>query len=588
VGQPLAPQGPGSAFQHWQPRAAELPGHGRQGGCSPGGGSSSSSSSGWAGASSARSGDRGTAALLASLALAVLPRSASSRRGLFAGRSRGRGRRARVTAAGAQRQQTKQKKVQLTDLPQGTDFYGVLGVERDATQEEIRAAYKRLIRTTHPDINPSPEATEVFIQAQEAFRWLSDPQQREVYDGVGGKFGEDAIYDYTDEPILGSLDQIKEIEQMNPAIDLVNRCRKEITWKKAIQIDTHVKDIRARFRKYGAQRVCWVRDYLCKELNRVLAYPRLIRRLHPFERLSVELSLTLHRQNGGVAFGQALSVLKALKRRISEEAAARANACSKAPRGRLATFIADAAIQDMWELVESHEPVFQQFRACQVAVLKAPCIDLDKPTVVFVGAPNVGKSSLVRSVSTGRPEVNDYLFTTKQLTIGHLWHFIAGTPLLIHGQIVDSPGLRGPPGTDHNLLDQMTMGAMEHLPTGVVFVFDPYPLMHGLLTVDDQVKLRETLRNKFPRRPWIDVITKVDLEEPEAQEAMDDLLQRYPDAVMVSALEGTGLAELNTEVRRLLEEMTRVVRQLQRSKIRQLRMGATESPFVGKEALSLR
>jgi len=480
------------------------------------------------------------------------------------------------------------KKVQLTELPKGTDFYGVLGVDTDATQEEIRAAYKRLIRETHPDINPAPEATEIFIQAQEAFRWLSDPQQREVYDGVGGKFGEDALYDYTDEPILGSLSQILEIAQLHPAIDVVNRCRKEITWKGGVKIDVKVKDIRKRFRKYGAERIVWVRNFLCAELNRVLEYPRLIRRLHPFERLSVELSLTLHRQNGGVAFGQALGVLKSLKRRISEEAAARASACSKAERGRLATFIADSAIQDMWDLVETHEPVFQQFRSCQVALIKTPCIDLDKPTVVFIGAPNVGKSSLVRSVSTGRPEVNDYMFTTKQLTIGHLWHFIAGTPLLIHGQIVDTPGMRGPQGTNYNLLDELTMGSMEHLPTGVVFVFDPYPLTHGLSTVEDQIKLREALRRKFPRRPWSDVITKVDLEEPEARDAIEELSQRYPDALMVSALDGTGLAELNTEIRQLLEEMTRVVRQLQRSKIRQLRMGATDNSYVGKEALSMR
>lgn len=66
-----------------------------------------------------------------------------------------------------------------------------------------------------------------FIQAQEAFRWLSDPQQREVYDGVGGKFGEDAIYDYSDEAILGSLTEIRGIEELTSAIDLVNQCRKE-------------------------------------------------------------------------------------------------------------------------------------------------------------------------------------------------------------------------------------------------------------------------------------------------------------------------------------------------------------------------
>jgi len=340
----------------------------------------------------------------------------------------------------------------------------------------------------------------------------------------------------------------------------------------------------------GAQRVIWVRDFLVKELRQVLQYPKLIRQLHPFERLTVELSLMQHVEQGGAPIGKMLAVLKSLRKRINEEAAVAAHAVSKAERGRLATFLSDKACQDIWDVLVDHEAIIVQFRAAQTAIFKAPCIDLDKPTVVFVGGPNVGKSSLVRSVSTGKPEVSDYLFTTKQLTIGHLWHFIAGTPLLIHGQIVDSPGLRSPPGGDYNLLDELTMGSMQHLPTGVVFVFDPDPWAHGYLTVEDQVELREALRQKFPRRPWLDVITKLDRceEDDDVKEAVQDLSSRYPEALQVSAYDGTGLDELNTEIRQMLEQMTRVVRQLQRAKIRQLRMGASAEAYVGKEALTVR
>ncbi|CAJ1420380.1 unnamed protein product [Effrenium voratum] len=429
-------------------------------------------------------------------------------------------RRGRVTRLATRQQQ---KRVRLSDdLPTGSNFYEILGVDKLATQDEIRSAYKRVIRQTHPDVNPSEDAAQRFIQAQEAFRWLSDPQQREVYDGVGGKFGEDALYDYSDEPILGSLTEIRKIQELTPGIDSVNQCRKELTARQEVKIPHHIADIRQRFRVYGNERMKYVRNFFNRRLKAVLEYPKLIRELHPFERLSVELALTQHWNETGVSFGKALACLKDLRRQIHELGSYRATAAMVAERGRLATFIADEGIEEIFDLVTNWEPVFQQFIGCQRAIFKAPCIDLDKPTVVFVGAPNVGKSSLVRSISTGRPEVNSYPYTTKQLTIGHLWHFIAGTPLLIHGQIVDSPGLKFGPGGNHNLMDKLTMGSMENLPTAVVFVFDPYP--HGLLDLEKQVELRESLRSRFPRRPWLDVITKVDMEEEETKENIKDLL----------------------------------------------------------------
>eukprot|EP00933_Yihiella_yeosuensis_P018165 TRINITY_DN15012_c0_g1_i1.p1 TRINITY_DN15012_c0_g1~~TRINITY_DN15012_c0_g1_i1.p1 ORF type:complete len:625 (+),score=104.48 TRINITY_DN15012_c0_g1_i1:33-1877(+) len=485
----------------------------------------------------------------------------------------------------------KAKKVRLSaDIPSGMDFYSVLEVDKYASADEIRAAYKRVIRQNHPDVNASPEAAERFLQAQEAFRWLSDPKQREVYDGVGSKFGQDAIYDYTDEPILGNLSEIHQIQELYSAIDLVNQCRKHITTKRAVKVDLTIKDIRKRYRKNGTQRVMFVRDFFCKAIRNVLQYPKLIQKLHPFERISIELALTAHMQKTGLSFGKMLGTLKELRKQIHDIGSGRAYGAKTAERGRVATFIADEGIEQMFELVTSYEPVIQQFIAAQRVILKAPCIDLDKPTVVFVGAPNVGKSSLVRSLSTGRPEVNDYCYTTQQLTIGHLWHFIAGTPLLIQGQIVDSPGLREGPGGNHNLMDQLTMGSMQHLPTGVVYVFDPYPLTHGILDLEAQIRLRESLRRKFPQRPWLDVVTKIDREEDLCKENIEKLHERYPDILEVSAMDGAGLDVLNMEVRGLLEEMTRVVRQLQRSKIRQLRMGSDEEErgYLNKEALVLR
>ena len=66
------------------------------------------------------------------------------------------------------------------------DFYQTLGVERGASAEDIRKAYRKLARKHHPDLNPGDKAAEDrFKKVQEAYDVLSDPKKKQMYDQVG-------------------------------------------------------------------------------------------------------------------------------------------------------------------------------------------------------------------------------------------------------------------------------------------------------------------------------------------------------------------------------------------------------------------
>ncbi|GFP28953.1 DnaJ domain-containing protein, partial [Candidatus Hakubella thermalkaliphila] len=75
----------------------------------------------------------------------------------------------------------------------GKDYYKILGVDKNASQEEIKKAYRKLAQKYHPDVNPNNKsAEEKFKEVSEAYSVLGDEEKRKQYDNRLRYFGEGA------------------------------------------------------------------------------------------------------------------------------------------------------------------------------------------------------------------------------------------------------------------------------------------------------------------------------------------------------------------------------------------------------------
>jgi len=321
--------------------------------------------------------------------------------------------------------------------------------------------------------------------------------------------------------------------------------RRALRGLKEIKADHSIKNLRNQNRKLTAQTMDMLMKCLTIPITETLsAYQKTFRNLHPFEATVADLVVISRVKVGHRDLNSLLADLKVLRAatsRIAKDYASRASVAASAVEAKE---LLENGMKELEDLYASPSGAsLEELVDLQKELRKIPVIELDTPSVVLVGAPNVGKSSIVRAVSSGTPEVNDYPFTTRGVTVGH----IVDPQRSLRFQVMDTPGLLDRAADERNEMERLTFASLAHLPTAVIFVIDPSGMSGEKSTLAAQLNVRAMLKERFPRRPWLDVVSKGDLSIPDSV-----ILQMPPNYMPVSVHSGLNVELLKEEIERML------------------------------------
>lgn len=273
-----------------------------------------------------------------------------------------------------------------------------------------------------------------------------------------------------------------------------------------------------RARRAGVAKVQTVGDTIDATLRTYVEAVPSLERLHPFHRELVDVLVgvgNLKHDLGAIDWcrDQALRICRQSAREVGRaESPADALRVRKATYGRVASLVTRIA------------PNLESFAAARKKLIRVPDIDPELPTIVVAGSPNVGKSQFVRAVSSGKPKVAPYPFTTQGINVGHFerkWHRYL---------VVDTPGLLDRPMEERNPTERQAIIALRHLADVIVFLFDPtetcgYPMAA-------QERLLGEVREAFLTIPIVEAENKA------------DVMGTSSPRRKVSALTGVGCPEL--------------------------------------------
>ena len=318
---------------------------------------------------------------------------------------------------------------------------------------------------------------------------------------------------------------LQEIKNIATAEELIDRAL-----RRASKVEEKVRNPDYRARLTAVRKIHSVADNLANPMiSYVKAFPS-FDSIHPFDREIIDLTVgvdKLKKSLGAVDWARKEILM------ISTKYVPRARARKSAENTMK---IMSEAYTKMTNVVRQISKSFDFLISARSIFRNLPNVDTESSIAVFAGAPNVGKSSLIGAISSGKPEVKSYPFTTKAVSLGHVKKKYS---IL---QVMDTPGLLDRSDSERNDMEKQGIAAFDFLDPIIVFLTDLTGTSGYSLQM--QTNLRDELKLRYPNCEWVDVLSKNDLD-------FEDELG-IDSAIKVSAYKDEGVDRLKDQLLNLI------------------------------------
>jgi nucleolar GTP-binding protein len=304
------------------------------------------------------------------------------------------------------------------------------------------------------------------------------------------------------------LSQFKRIPHIPTSDKLADTVFSQL---KKIRVDLPRK-IRQKRSDYSFYKTLYFRQFrhlfpdLEERLEKIVASFPMIQDLHPFHRDLIEVLYGIEKLKTSLSrINNTKKSLKSIEREVSRK-------LGQSEDVEEAKSVRKEAIGRIGSTIKKLKGPLDDLIKAKIQLSKVPDFNLNEKTIAFAGAPNAGKSSFVKLVSTGNPDIAAYPFTTKELVYGHRKREFDSI------QLLDTPGLLDRPLHARNDIEMRSILALKHLTDYIVFLFDPTE--ESPLKMDQQLNLFNEIKETFPEIPILAFLNKKDiLSEEQLQTA---------------------------------------------------------------------